>query len=266
MLKVSEAVERISENFPESIQEDYDNTGVQVVFSDEIVKGIYICLDADIDTINDAIRNGCNLIISHHPVLFRSIRKIISDDAHSRSIIKLIDNRVSLFAMHTNFDKIMYYYLSERAGFDRGSVLIKQGYIDEHELGFGSLVSLKNKITLKELIETLKKNLDLDYVIYSGDLSANIESAAFLNGAGGGSIEKVISTSKPDCVVTGDVGYHHVKYALDNNVCVVDAGHFGTEIIFKKLLAECIKDIINVRDIAVNIVISSSEKNPFKVY
>ena len=78
--------------------------------------------------------------------------------------------------------------------------------------------------------------------------------------------EKIIDSLHPDCIVTGDVGYHSVKYAIDNNVFIIDAGHFGTENILKKLLAESVNDIISVNENSIRIIISDVEKNPFSVY
>lgn len=265
-MKVNEIVKRIEEKFPLQLQEDYDNTGSQVLFPDERVKGIYICLDADSTTIDDAVNNNCNLIISHHPMIFRPVKNINAGDSRSNAIIKLIDKRVSLYSLHTNFDKIMFSYLSDVTGFSGGELLLKKGVLDDKDVGFGSFVSLEKTMTFNCVIEQIKNALKLDYLIYSGDLKNEIKSVAFINGAGSGSLEKIINSFKPGCIVTGDVGYHSVKYATDNNVCIIDAGHFGTENIFKKLLAESIKDIICVKDNYIDIRISDVEQNPFKIY
>ncbi|HOP28458.1 MAG TPA: Nif3-like dinuclear metal center hexameric protein [Spirochaetota bacterium] len=265
-MEIKDILKNLEERFPSWIQEEYDNTGPQVIFHDEEVKNIYICLDADEKTIDDALKNNCNLIISHHPMIFRSLKSINNYDSRSKAIIKLIDERISLFSLHTNFDKIMFSYLSESAGFPGGELLLKKGLLDGKEIGYGTLVKLNTTLSSQEVISRIKEKLNLDYLIYSGDISQNIDSIAFINGAGGSSIEKVISLTNPDCIVTGDVGYHSAKYAIDNNVFIIDAGHFGTENIFKKLLAESVIDIITVGDIKSEIIVSEIEKNPFKVY
>lgn len=264
-MNVNEIIKKIEDKFPVWIQEDYDNTGSQVLFPDETLKGIYICLDADTATIDDAVNNNCNLIISHHPMIFRPVKNINSRESRSQSIIKLIDKRVSLYSLHTNFDKIMFSYLSDITGFPGGELLLKKGVLNDKDIGFGSFVTLKEIKSFRSVIEQLKRTLGLEYLIYSGDLNKEMKSVAFINGAGGGSIEKIINSIKPDCIVTGDVGYHNVKYAIESGVCIIDAGHFGTENIFKKLLAESVKDIINVKDNHIDIRISDVEQNPFKI-
>jgi len=265
-MKVDEITKKIEEQFPVWIQEEYDNTGSQILFPDEEVKGIYICLDADIMTIDDAILNNCNLIISHHPMIFKPLKNINYHDSKSKAIIKLIDNRISLYSIHTNFDKIMFSYLSDVTGFSGGELLLKKGSLDDKEIGYGTYIKLNKSLSFKSLMDEIKEKLNLDYIIYSGDILKNINSIAFINGSGGGSIEKVINSLHPECIVTGDVSYHNVKHAKDNNVFIIDAGHFGTENIFKKLLAESVNDIITVNHGNIKIAISEVEKNPFSVY
>jgi len=265
-MNVHDLIYQLEAKFPLWIQEEYDNTGAQIIFPDEDVKGIYICLDADMITIEDAIEKKCNLILSHHPLIFKAIKAIDHSESRSKSIIKLIENKISLFSLHTNFDKIMFSYLSDIAGFEGGKLLLKKGNLNDEPIGYGTFVNLNYTITLNSLMDRIKESLGLDNLIYSGNYNAEINTIAFINGSGGSSIETIIKSLHPDCIVTGDVGYHNAKYAIDNNVCVIDAGHFGTENIFKKLLAESINDIITVNNHRITIVISDIEKNPFNVY
>jgi len=261
---IGEIVKRLNAGFPEYIQESYDNTGSQILFEDNIISNIYVCLDADVNTVNDAIQKGCNLIISHHPLIFRPVKKLISSESRSEIIIKLAASGISLYSIHTNFDKIMYKALSEYLGYTGCIPLIKTEDIDNIGTGFGSYVILEKEKTFGEVLSDTKDRLALDFIIYSGDESKIIKSIAFINGSGGGSIEKIIGIHNPDCIITGDVGYHHVKYAIDSGVSVIDAGHYGTEFIFKKLLAESVVKVLG--DEKIEILISDVEQNPFKVY
>jgi dinuclear metal center YbgI/SA1388 family protein len=263
-MKINEIIKRLNNKFPEYIQESYDNTGAQILFQDEDISRIYVCLDADINTVNDAVKKGCNLIISHHPLIFRPVKKIISSESRSEIVIDLISSRVSLYSMHTNFDRIMYKALSDHLGYEGSVPLIKAEEVDNTVTGFGSFASLEKDKLFSEVLSATRERLNLDYLIYSGDEKRLIKSIAFINGSGGGAIEKIIGIHNPDCIITGDVGYHHVKYAIDNGVAVIDAGHYGTEYIFKKLLAESAVKVLY--DVNIPIVISDVEKNPFKVY
>lgn len=263
-MKIGELVKGLNGMFPEYIQESYDNTGSQILFQENIISKIYVCLDADVNTVNDARRKGCNLIISHHPLIFRPVKKLISGESRSEIILNLAASGISLYSMHTNFDKIMYKALSEYLGYTDCIPLIKTEDVDNIGTGFGSYAKLEKEKTFGEVLSDTKNRLALDFVIYSGDEERLIKSIAFINGSGGGSIEKIIGIHNPDCIITGDVGYHHVKYAIDSGVSVVDAGHYGTEFIFKKMLAESVRKVLYDENIEISV--SDVEKNPFKVY
>jgi len=264
VMKVNEIIRRLNDSIPEYIQESYDNTGSQILFQNDDIKKIYICLDADLNTVSDAIRKGCNLIISHHPLIFRPIKKIISSETRSQILLEIIAARISHYAIHTNFDKIMFKTLADFLGYTGSSPLIKTDVLENVETGFGSFIVLEKEKTFSEILLNTKEKLGLDFIIYSGDEAGIVKSIAFINGSGGGSIEKIIGNNNPDCIITGDVNYHHVKYAIDSGTAIIDAGHFGTEFIFKKMLAESAGKILY--DEMIEIVISDVEKNPFKVY
>lgn len=263
-MKINELLKKLNYKFPDYIQESYDNTGAQVIFGEDPVKKIYICLDADHLTVNDAFEKGCNLIISHHPLIFRPVKKIIAGESRSGILIDLITARISLLALHTNFDKIMYKALPDFLGYTENSVLNNTKELPDVITGFGSYTLLEKGEYFSDIISNTKSKLGLDFITYSGDENRIIRSIVFMNGSGGGSIEKVIMTNNPDCIITGDVNYHHAKYAIDSGTAFIDAGHFGTEFIFKKLLAQSVDNIL--LDGNVQVVISEIEKNPFKVY
>jgi putative NIF3 family GTP cyclohydrolase 1 type 2 len=90
-MKIIDITEALGKKFPLYYQEDFDNSGSQILFKDEQLKGVYVCLDVSLETVEDAVRNHCNLIISHHPLIFRPIKNIISDDVRSRIIVRLMN-------------------------------------------------------------------------------------------------------------------------------------------------------------------------------
>ncbi len=263
-MKINEIIKRINNEFPDNIQESYDNTGTQIIFDEELLKRIYICLDADHHTVNNAKEKNCNLIICHHPLIFKPVKKIVSNESRSEILINLITEKISLFALHTNYDKIMYKALSDFLGYPDSIPLNNTMELPDTITGFGSYIILNQFQYFSEILYNTKNKLGLDFVIYSGDKNKIIRSIAFINGSGGSSIEKVIASHKPDCIITGDVNYHHAKYAIDSGTAFIDAGHFGTEFIFKKLLAQSVANVLY--DEKIEIVISDVEKNPFQVY
>ena len=265
-MKVADLINRLNSIYPEYCQENYDNTGQQVIFHDDDIKKVYISLDVDGTVIEDAKEKGCNIIICHHPLMFRPVKKIVSAESRSSLIIDIIRVGISIYSLHTNFDKFMYSYLAETLGYKNSRVLLKTDANGDKSPGFGSFIMQDETVILEDLLENVKKTLDVDYLIFTGSREKQIRSIAFLNGAGGNSIEKIINSDKPDCIITGDVGYHNARYALDSGTAVIDAGHFGTEIIFKKMLAQTVEGIMNDCGQNIDIVLSDVEKNPLRLY
>ena len=265
-MKIKDLLNNLESSFPGFLQESFDNTGNQVVFPDEDISGVYICLDPDKFVVEDALSSGFNLIISHHPLIFKPVKSIVQSDVRSESLIKLISAKVSLFALHTNFDKIMYDYFAGFLGFEKSKLLFETDSFDERTLGFGSYIVLDREITFHSLLEIVKTRLQLDFLLYAGKKESAIKRIAFVNGSGGSSIEKIIRYNNPDCIITGDVGYHHIKFAIENNTSVIDAGHFGTEKIFKNLMCSIVDEYIKKSGEEIKVIESEVEKNPFKVY
>jgi len=268
-MKVNEIIKVIDDIFPLFIQEEWDNSGKQVVFPSNDVTGILIALDTDNDVIEEAINNNCNFILTHHPLFFKSVKFIDSENPKSAMAIKLINNEISLYSCHTNLDKIYYDKLGEKLGFKDGGLLLQSDLLEnEIPVGFGSLSKLDRPIKFHDLIKKVKYVLDLDYLIYSGDVEKDVKNIAFINGAGGNMVDKIISLYQVDCIITGDVGYHHSKTALENSVALIDAGHFGTEWLYLDFLKHEIQDCLTKKNktTIVDIIISTKEKNPHRLY
>jgi len=203
-------------------------------------------------------------MISHHPLIFKPIKKITTDETISNIILELISSRISLYSLHTNFDKIMFDTLSDSLGFIGAVPLMNTQEINGIVIGMGSFIKLEKEITFSELLQNTKEKLNLEFITYCGKENSAISSIAFINGSGGGSIEKIINAYNPDCIISGDINYHNAKYAIDSGKNIIDAGHYGTEIIFKKNLAETLKEVLY--DEKIELIVSKIEKSPFKVY
>ncbi len=264
-MKVRDLVSELNAVYPESFQENYDNTGQQVIFPERDISGVCVSLDVEMRVIDDAVSKDCNMIIAHHPLIFRPVKKIVEGEARSSMLISLVKNEVSLYAMHTNYDKFMFSYLADELGFPGSRVLFRSGDNGD-EKGFGSFAVAGSAIRLSDLLARVRLALGLEYLLYSGDEQIEIKSIAFLNGSGGGSVERAIQAVHPDCIITGDSGYHHARYAIDSGTALIEAGHFGTEIIFKKMLAQTITGIMKANGEKTPVIISGMEKNPFKLY
>lgn len=103
-MKISEIISLIEEVAPISLQEEYDNAGLQVGDKNNEATGVLLCIDVTEDVIDEAVQKGFNLIISHHPLLFKGLKNITGKNYIERVVIKAIKNDISIYAAHTNLD------------------------------------------------------------------------------------------------------------------------------------------------------------------
>ncbi len=268
-MKTEEFMHLLDTMLKPELQDSYDNSGPQVLFRDDEVGSVMIALDADCRVIDEAIEKKCSLLVTHHPLFFKPMVTIDSSEAISSLVVRLIDERLSLYSAHTNLDRLYRDRLARRIGLVDIAplgVTEKDGHsaMDDH----GVRGRLDRPARLHELADIIKSRLDLDHLVLAGNSGGPIRQVAVLNGAGGRRIEAVIASGTVDCVITGDVGYHQARYAEQAGVALVDAGHFGTEIIFPAMLADDLR--VYLRDFhqenGVTVHVSESEKSPFTVY
>ncbi|MCA8945778.1 MAG: Nif3-like dinuclear metal center hexameric protein, partial [Planctomycetes bacterium] len=103
-MKVSTLVDFFDRLYPFALAEDWDNVGLIVGDSKAEVTGVSFCLDVTHDVLDEAIEAGCNVIVTHHPVIFRSIKRLNSAELQGGLVAKAFQNGVSLIALHTNLD------------------------------------------------------------------------------------------------------------------------------------------------------------------
>lgn len=106
-MKIKEIISHLEEFAPLSLQESYDNAGLIIGHPDEEVSQALICLDITENSLDEAIQNNCQLIISHHPVIFKGLKKITGSNLVERLVLKAIKNNISIYAIHTNLDNVL---------------------------------------------------------------------------------------------------------------------------------------------------------------
>jgi dinuclear metal center YbgI/SA1388 family protein len=268
-MKVDSLVPILDSILQPGLQEKYDNAGVQVLFRGTDVTSILVSLDLDRQVIEEAAVKKCGLIVTHHPFFFLPLRKIDSSDSRSSLLMELIERKINIYAAHTNLDKLFYDKLATVLGLDNIELL----YPDMNNVGFGTvgfgiLARLSEPVSLGELLQKVEKKLNLDFMVYTGDLDKSIMRIAVLNGAGGHFIDRILAGVVADCIITGDVGYHHAKNASCSGTAVIDAGHFGTEFVLLGFLRDRINDCLTkqhgISDMLVQV--TEQEKNPMILY
>lgn len=128
-MKIKEVIQVLEEMAPLSLQESFDNAGLQVGDPDTEVSSCLICLDVTEEVIDEAISEKCNLIISHHPLIFKGIKSLTGANYIERCIIKACRNDLSIYSAHTNIDNAwngVNFKIAEKIGLTNVKILSEQ--------------------------------------------------------------------------------------------------------------------------------------------
>ena len=259
-MKIRDVIKKIEEKYPIYIKEKWDNVGFLVGNKESEITKVIVTLDVTMDVIDEAIEKGANLIISHHPFIFDSIKNVTASTILGNKIIKLIKHDISVYSMHTNLDMAddgLNDYLAQKLEL----VDVEKLNPDKFEDAYMRVGNLKYEMTLKEFANFIKQKLMLEHIILvSQDESKNVKKIAICSGSGKSFIKDSMKM-KVDCYVTGDINYHTALDALEDDFNIIDAGHFGTEKIVTELLAKYLQE-----NIEVEIIKTEKMINPLKIY
>lgn len=243
-MQCREITERIEKRFPKTAALDFDNVGLQAGRGAKEVKKIYLALDATDRVIRAAIAEEADMLITHHPLIFSPLKSVTDEDFVSRRVLKLIQHDISYYAMHTNYDVLG---MAELAGnlfeLQEMKVLDTTAEIDGKPEGIGKIGDLPQKKTLQECCEYVKEKLKLDHVKVFGKMEQEITRLAVSPGSGKSAVAPAIQ-KRADVLVTGDIGHHEGLDAVEQGLCVIDAGHYGTEYIFVEDMKQYLSEII----------------------
>ncbi len=239
-----------------SLASSWDNPGLLVGDEDKEIKSALVAVDAMDEVIDEAVRLNCDMIITHHPMIFKGLKRVTEDDFIGRRIIKLIQNDIVCFAMHTNFDiTCMGDEAAERLGLTDTGVL---QFTSEDE-GFGRVGDLYEEMEVYRLCEEIKDRFSVETVKVFGDLQRAVKRAAIMPGSGASAISDAIKNGA-EVLITGDIGHHDGIDAQAQGLTVIDAGHFGIEHIFMDYIKEFLER--NAPEIK---VYTDNREIPFKV-
>lgn len=204
--------------YPVNDAMDFDNVGILIGDPNKVVDKALVVLDCTLEAVKIAKDNDCQLIISHHPVIFSPLKCILNGSLQ----YEIINNDLSVISMHTNLDTgidgvndVLCEVLDVK---NTASLPVSDGFTIKK----GVLPS----VDVKDLAKTIKERLGggVKYV----DGGRKITNVLVCGGSGGNYIEDAISGGY-DALITSDVKHHHFLMAYDNNISLFDAGHYNTE-------------------------------------
>lgn len=234
-MKAREVVEMLENLCPKQYALGWDNPGMHVGHWDNEISKVLIAVDADDAVVDYAVNNGVNMIIAHHPLIFSGIKQINDDNFIARRVMKLIENGINCYCMHTNFDVAggMATEASDRMEL-LDAVPLEETVPGE---GIGRVGNLSEPVTVGEICNRVKDKFGLPNVILYGDENAVVSRVGISPGSGKSMIEYAVNLLA-QVLVTGDISYHDGIDAVAKGVNIIDAGHYGIEHIFIDIVKE----------------------------
>lgn len=250
-MECKKVIELLEKQSPKSYACDWDNVGLLVGREDKEIQKIYIALDATDEAIEEALANGADMLLTHHPMIFKGMKRVTQEDFIGRRIIRLIQNDMVYYAMHTNFDVMgMADLAADYLGISDTRVLEITSVSETGEEGIGRYGSLKKEMTVRECCEEVKQAFSLENVKVFGDLERKVKTAAISPGSGKSVISNALQAGV-DVLITGDIDHHEGIDAVAQNMTVIDAGHYGVEHIFIPYMEQYLKREAKELEIAV---------------
>ena len=263
---VGQAVAMLKDFAPEeyAYKKEYDNIGLILGDENAPVSRVLCCLDATEGVIDEAIRTGAELIVSHHPMLFRPINQINGSTVLGRKLLKAAQNGIAIYAAHTNLDFVsggINDYVAQLLGLHNITVL--DPYVNE-ENGFGRVGDLSSKVYISVLKGEVETVLRDSYVRTVGEPYAQVKRVAVINGGGGGdtSIVDAAIAAGADCLITADVKHHVAVYAYESGLTLIEPQHFTMEYCYISRLVQILKIEAKARKTDLVIEQSKVEHNP----
>lgn len=272
-MKIIEVVNALERFAPLPLQEDYDNAGLQVGLTAADVSGALLCLDVTEQVVDEAVVNGCNLIVSHHPLIFHRLSCISDADYVQRTVMKAIEHKVAIVSMHTNLDAAeggVNFKIAEKLGLCDVRFIGKTqtatapqpfgagtpGTPNEVRGGEGVIGRFAEPMAADDFLLLLKQRFDVECVMANELLRRPIATVALCGGAGDFLLPVAVKAGA-DAFLTGEMHYHQY-FGYEQRVQIAVIGHYQSEQYTKEIL----RDIIQRDCPGVRCVMSAINTNP----
>ena len=249
-MKIREVVDALEHYAPLPLQEGYDNAGLQVGLTEAVeMSGALLCLDVTEAVVDEAVQKGCNLIVSHHPLIFRKLSRISDENYVQRTVRKAIKNDVTIVSMHTNMDAAaggVNFKIAEKLGLKNVQFFGGEKEVDGVKGGSGVIGEISDEDILKaaqlsdevkehfaegiaadDLVLLLRDRFGVECVQCNQLLRRPIRKVALCGGSGSFLLGDAIAAGA-DAFITGEMSYHeYFGHEQEIQICVI--GHYQSE-------------------------------------
>ena len=264
---------------PPLLAEEWDNVGLQIGDPRRTVRRIWIALDPTPKVVSAACKKKVDLLITHHPLIFRPLKSIDFGTPGGSVIQMATKHQLAIYSAHTNLDIVregVNDILAQRLGLQHTVILQpvyrkeqpREGVAplsgEESEPGMGRIGSLDKVCSLDFLVSMVKEKLKLDFVKVAGDPALKVSRVALCSGSGA-SLMPAFLASEAQVYISGDIHYHDAREAEDVDRAIIDIGHFPSEHLMVDALAKRLNNVISKNEMDVEIMACTIEKDPFRM-
>ncbi len=256
-MKIREITDVIERFAPLRWQESYDNSGLIVGRPDDEVSKALLAVDVTEAVLDEAEREGCDIVITHHPIIFQPLKRFNSADAVQRCVERAIRRGIALYACHTNLDSApdgMSWRLAGMLGVENLRVL--QPSLEDEKAGFGVVGELPEAVGTVEFMRRIQEVLKVRTIRHSDIATVTVHRVAVCTGSAASMIGDA-RRAGADIYVTADLKYNDFT-TPDGALTVADAGHFESEYCAIELLF----DILSKNLITFAVRKSEDSRNP----
>ena len=261
-MNINKVVDALEQYAPLPLQEGYDNAGLQVGLTETVeVSGALLCLDVTEQVVDEAIEKGCNLIVSHHSLIFRKLARIADENYVQRTVRKAIKHDIAIVSMHTNMDAAkggVNFKIAEKLGLKHLQFFAGEKEVDGVKGGEGVMgeVSEAAGWAADDLVLLLREKFGAECVQCNQLLRRPIRRVALCGGAGSFLLDAAVAAGA-DAFITGEMHYHEFfGHEQEIQICVI--GHYQSE----QFTSEIFKSIIEEKCPGVKCFISEVNTNP----
>ncbi len=241
-MKIQDVVAALERFAPLPLQEGFDNAGLQVGLTETEVSGALLCLDVTESVIDEAVSLGCNLIVSHHPLLFHPLRQIADKNDVQRMVRKAIRKDITILSMHTNIDNAkggVNFKIAEKLGLEQCQLFCEK-QVGDIIGGSGVVGVFAEPISADTFIRRLKSVFGVQCVMANELLERPVRKVAVCGGAGSFLLSEAIALGA-DAFITGEMHYHEY-FAHEQEIQIAVIGHYQSEQFTSELFEEIIRE------------------------
>lgn len=253
-MKIREVVYALERFAPLPLQAGFDNAGLQVGLTEAEVSGALLCLDITEQIVDEAIGLGCNLIVSHHPLIFHKLARVVGENDVQRTVMKAIENHIVIVSMHTNMDCAkggVNHKIAEKMGLDNLRFFGKEQIVEAPAMegeatpvmvegGEGVIGEFERPMAADDFIIMLKRVFNVECVMANQLLRRDIKTVAVCGGSGSFLLQEAV-TQKADAFVTGEMQYHDY-FDHEQEIQIAVIGHYQSEQYTNEVFREIIED------------------------